>query len=95
MQYLNPEEAKEFLAVHNALAEALKLNPKFAAEGYYAYRVTEKGYLHRQPKAHCFNNKWTNYSSCYENAKRAKERRGQKKLLPLLTVETKPTEKLQ
>jgi hypothetical protein len=66
MQYLNPEEAKEFLTAHAQLAAALEINQKFAVEGYYAFRVTKKGYLHRQPKAHCVNNKWTNYSSCYQ-----------------------------
>jgi hypothetical protein len=69
MQYLNPEEAKGFLAVHIELAAALEINPKYADEEFYAYRITKKGYLHRQPKAHCFNGKWTNYSSCYEKPK--------------------------
>lgn len=66
MQYLNPEEVIDFLKVHTKLAAALEINPKYANEGYYAFRVTKKGYLHRQPKAHCVNNKWTNYSSCYQ-----------------------------
>jgi hypothetical protein len=73
MQYLNPEEVIEFLAAHANLAAALELNPKYADEGYYAYRITKKGYLHRQPKAHCFNNKWTNYSSCYEKPKKPRD----------------------
>lgn len=81
MQYLSPDEAIGFFASHQTLARLLVANPKYAEEGYYAFRITKKGYLHRQPKAHCRNGKWTNYSNCYENAKRAKDRRGQRKLL--------------
>lgn len=81
MHYLNPDEAEAFLAAHQKLAAALVLNSKYAEEGYYAYRITKSGHLHRQPKAHCVNGKWTNYSSCYENARRARQRKGQTKLL--------------
>jgi len=90
MQYLNPDEATEFLAIHKELAAALKTNRKYAEEDYYAYRVTRSGHLHRQPKTHCAKGKWTNYSSCYENAKHAKERRIQTKLFE---VEGKREEK--
>jgi len=81
MQYLNPDEAVGFFTSHQGLAAALASNSKYAEEDYYAYRITKSGHLHRQPKAHCVNGKWTNYSSCYENAKRAREKRGQTKLV--------------
>lgn len=80
MQYLNPEEAQEFLEKHQELAAALKFNRLFATEGFYAYRITKSGHLHKQPKAHCMPTKWTNYSSCYEKAKHHKKNSAQKKL---------------
>ena len=83
MTYLSIEETQDFLKKHPILADKLKINQKYAEEGYYAYRITKSGYMHRQPKAHCVNEKWTNYSSCYENAKRAKERRCQRRLLEI------------
>ena len=80
MQYLNPEEAVEFLDKHPDLAAALKLNQKYAEMEFYAFRLTRSGHLHRQPKAHCVNRKWTNYSSAYENAKNASERTKRQKM---------------
>jgi hypothetical protein len=80
MQYLNPDEAQEFLKENTNLAAALQVNSKYAENGFYAFRITRSGHLHRQPKTHCVNGKWTNYSSCYENAKKAKEKRNQRRL---------------
>jgi len=87
MQYLNPEEAQEFLKLHPDLAAALKFNRLFAKEGYYAYRMTKSGHLHRQPAAHCLPTKWTNYSNCYEKPKKRLPK-SQKKLI----VEAKPAQ---
>lgn len=70
MQYLNPEEAQEFLKLHPDLAAALQFNRLFAKEDYYAYKITKSGHLHRQPASHCLPTKWTNYSSCYEKPKK-------------------------
>jgi hypothetical protein len=75
MQYLSPEEALEFVP---EILAAAKLNPKYTEDQQFAYRLTKVGFLHRQPRVHCFNKKWTNYSSCYE--KHRKKDRFQLKL---------------
>jgi hypothetical protein len=85
MQYLNPEEAQEFLAEHPELAAALQQNRKYAELRFYAFRITKTGHLHRQPKSHCVAKKWNHYSHCYENAARAGDRARRKKLNKKIT----------